>query len=137
MTEQKLFTLLVSNEDNSLESLEALLMSRGVGIWNSRTCAEAARLMDQTHPELIFTTVLLDDGTWRNIVTLAENAPVPTNVIVVGKTDDYRLYIAAMDYGAFDFIVPPFECEPVGHVVRVAAESVRRRRESQAVRAVA
>lgn len=137
MTEKKLFTLLVSDEDNSIESLAAVLTSRGVGVWNSRTCAEAARLVDQTHPELIFTTTLHDDGTWRNIVMLAENAPVPTNVIVVGKSDDYRLYIAAMDYGAFDFIVPPFESEPIGHVVRVAAENVRRRRESQAIKAAA
>lgn len=137
MTEKKLVTLLVSDEDNSLESLAAVLTSRGVGVSNSRTCTEAAHLLNQTHPEIIFTTVLHDDGTWRNIVTLAENAPVPTNVIVVGNTDDYRLYIAAMDYGAFDFIVPPFESEPIGHVVRVAAESARRRRESQALKAVA
>ena len=136
MTQRKLFALLVSDGDNSFESLKGLLKFRGVEVRISRTCAEAARLMDQTRPHLIFTATQHADGTWRDIITLAEKAALATNVIVVGKAKDVTLYIATMDYGAFDFILPPFESEPVGHVVRVAAEDVRRRREA-ALRAVA
>ena len=133
MVPKKLFALLVSNGEDSFQSLAAVLKSRDIEVWSSRSRAEAARLLEQTHPQLIFTTTLYADGTWRDIVTLAEKASVAINVIVVGKSDDYRLYIAAMEYGAFDFLVPPFESEPGGHVVRVAAENVRRRRGAQAV----
>ncbi len=136
MAQRKLFALLVSDGDESFESLREVLKSSGTEVWNARTCAEAARLLDQTHPHLIFTATQHGDGTWRDIITLAEKASVATNVIVVGESKDIRLYIAAMEPGAFDFILPPFESEPVGHVIRVAAEDVRRRREAQAVRGV-
>jgi FixJ family two-component response regulator len=68
---------------------------------------------------------------------LSESVSVPPNVIVVGEKKDIRIYILATDYGAFDFILPPFEDDAISHVVRVASESVRRRREFHAVSAVA
>ena len=128
---------MVSDGDKSLESLRFLLKSQGVDFWMSRSCADAARLLEQTHPELIFTASQHADGTWRDVMMLAERATVATNVIVVGKCRDVRLYLLAMEYGAFDFIFPPFEPEHIGHVVRVAAEDVRSRREAQALKAVA
>ena len=70
-------------------------------------------------------------------MNLAEKASVPTNVIVVGRYKDIDLYLSTMDCGAFDFILPPFEADPIAHVVRAAAENVRRRREERAMRAAA
>ena len=137
MFHKKVFALLVSDGDESFESLRTLLKAQGIEVWISRTCKEAARLLDQTRPELIFTAPRFTDGTWCDMVITAEKASAPANVIVVGKLKDHRLYNAAMDYGAFDFILPPFEPESVGHAVRVAAEDVRRQREAQALRAVA
>lgn len=46
---------------------------------------------------------------------------------VVGKNKDTRLYLSTMKYGAFDFVLPPFEPEALTHVVRAAAENTRRR----------
>lgn len=114
-----------------------MLKSQGIEIWTSYTCEEAVRLLDQTHPELIFTATELSDGTWREIVSLTERASVPINVIVVGKHKDTRLCLSTMEYGAFDFILPPFEADVLNHVVRVAADDARRRRESLAIQAVA
>jgi DNA-binding NtrC family response regulator len=136
MAQENLFALLVSDGEESFESLRTLLMSRGIEVRSSRTRTEAACLLEKTRPEIIFTATQPGDGTWRDIVILAEKAAAATNVIVVGKSKDMRLYFAAMDYGAFDFILPPFESEPVGHIVRAAAESVRRQREAQAGRAI-
>jgi len=137
MNRKKFFALLVSDGHGSLETLRALLKSQGVEVWASSNCAEAARLYEQTHPELIFTAAQHVDGTWRDVIILAEKAAVPANVIVVGRHQNVRLYLGVMDYGAFDFILPPFEPEPIAHVVRVAAEDVRRRREAQAIEAAA
>lgn len=137
MGQKKLFALLVSDGDGSLKDLKNLLKSLGIEAWSAKTCEEVARLMDQTHPELIFTGQRVFDGTWNDIVDLTEKASVPTNVIVVGRYKDTELYLSTMDYGAFDFILPPFDSAPIAHVARVAAENVRRRREQQAMRAVA
>jgi DNA-binding NtrC family response regulator len=137
MVQRRLFALLVSDGGESFESLKALLKSQGIAVWSCRTLTEAARLVDETHPELVFTAAQHADGTWRDVVIMAEKATEATNVIVVGKSNDVRLYLAAMDSGAFDFILPPFEPEPIGHIIRVAAEAVRRRREAEALKALA
>lgn len=137
MARKKLFALVACDGDESLMDLKAILKGQGLEIWSARSCAEVARLLDQTQPELIFTATTLPDGTWADIVSLSETCVVPTNVIVVGKCKDTRLYLNTMDSGASDFLLPPFETEAVDHVVRVAGEQIRRQREAQAVRAVA
>lgn len=137
MTQRKLFALLVSGNDDFLRDLKSLLKEMSVEIWSVHTYEEAARLLDQTHPELIFTATEFSDGTWKEIVALTERTTVVTNVIVVGRHTDTDFYLSTMDYGAFDFLLPPFETAPIAHVVRVAGENARRRSEEQARKAVA
>jgi two-component system, NtrC family, nitrogen regulation response regulator GlnG len=137
MARKKLFALLVSGEKDFFASLKTLLKGQQVEVWSAQSCEEVARLIDQTHPELIFTGTLLSDGTWRDILAMTENALVPTNVIVVGNCKNTRLHLSTMDYGAFDFIIPPFESDPLAHVVRVAADNIRERRGDQSLKAVA
>ncbi len=137
MAQKKLFALLVPGADESFTKLKALLKEQSVEVWSAQTCAEVARLLDQTVPELIFTSTKFSDSSWRDIIRLTENASVPTNVIVVGKCQDTRLQLSSLDYGAFDFILPPFESEPLAHVITVAADNIRSRREELSIRAVA
>ena len=137
MAQKKLFAILVSDGNDSFRELKLLLQGQGIEIGSARTCAELSRLLDQTHPELVFTATRLSDGTWTDILGMAEKSAVPTDVIVVGKCKDTGLYLNTMDRGASDFILPPFETDAMVHVVRVAGENVRRQRETQAMKAVA
>jgi DNA-binding NtrC family response regulator len=137
MAQKKAFALLAFDGDELLEDLKAQLKDLMIETGRARTCEEVARLLEQTHPELIFTGTKLSDGTWKDVLSLTEKAYVPINVIVVGMCKDTSLYLSTIDYGAFDFILPPFERDALGHVVRVASENVRCRREQQAIRAVA
>ncbi len=137
MAQEKLFALLVSGGEESFSHLKTLLKNLDIEAWSARTCDEASQLLDQTHPELIFTGERVFNETWIDVLNLAEKASVPTNVIVVGRYKDIDLYLSTLDCGAFDFILPPFEADPIAHVVRAAAENVRRRREERAMRAAA
>ena len=137
MSQKKLFALVASGGSGHLQELKTALKKQAVEVYSSDSCEEVERLLDQTHPELVFTSKLLSDGTWRDVVHMAEGVPVPTNIIVVSEDNDIRFYVSAMDYGAFDFICPPFQDDAIAHVVRSASESVRRRRESYAMKAVA
>lgn len=137
MAVKKLFALLVSAGGDTLEDLKALLKSQAIELCTAQTCEKVAMLLRQTHPELVFTDTKFSDGTWADIIALTERESVPTNVIVVGRNQDTELYLSTMDRGASDFILPPFEAKPVAHVVRVAAEDIRRRRQEQALKAVA
>src|SRR5574337_1993895 len=100
MAERKLTALLVSDRDESFEHLGTMLKTRGMEVWSSRTYKETARLPAQVQPELVFTATEHGDGTWCDIVTLTERTRLAANVIVVGKCNDTRHYLAAMEYGA-------------------------------------
>ncbi|HEX5411255.1 MAG TPA: hypothetical protein VFZ27_05280 [Terriglobia bacterium] len=137
MARSKLFALLVDREKYSFMDLISLLSELSVEALRAQNCAEVAHLLDHTHPELIFTGTEVSDGSWRDIVELVELTSVPTNVVVVGKYQDTDLYRTTMENGAFDFILPPFEREPLAQLVSAAADDVRSQRARLSVSAVA
>jgi len=62
---------------------------------------------------------------------MAEMASSPVDVIVVGAKEDIRLYLSALEGGAFDFVLPPFEHQALEFVVESAQQDVRRRRSTE------
>ena len=133
MSQQKSFALLVSDGSAWFDELSWRLEDQGLETWTVESRTEAADLIRESHPELILTATTFPEGTWSEIVDMARKSSVPANVIVVGKRVDIELYVRAIEYGAFDFMLPPFETDQLSHVVRVAAEDVRRAREAQAL----
>lgn len=135
--QNRTFALLVHNSTNRIrsevmESLRRALRKLSVDTWSVRNRDEAGSILAQNHPEIIFTDSCLADGSWVDIVNTNKNAEAPANVIVVNPTADTQLYITAMERGAYDFVVPPFEQEGLAHIVRSAQDNARSRREAQA-----
>ena len=130
------FGLLVSGRALP-ESLRAALREMDIATWTCESCQEVSTLLDQTHPQLVFTDTQLSDGSWRDVVNMAQQATSPVNVIVVGRTADMQFYLSVIESGAFDYFVPPFELVPLQYVVRLAVEDVRGRRTTLARMAVA
>lgn len=131
------FALIVHERPEPCQILKPVLKGLGVDAFSVSSCAEAAHLLEQTHPHLIFTDTKLPDGTWIDVVNLAEDAAAPACAILVGSELDPELHQAAIDSGAFDFIFPPFEAEMVSAVLARAMELVRVRRERHSRAAVA
>jgi len=119
--------LLVHDRPAPLESLKSALKELAVETYSVNSCQEAKRLLPQTHPHIVFTDTTLPDGTWADVVDLAENATSPVNVIVVGSNKDVKFYIAALERGAYDFVLPPFERKALDYVVHSAADDARLR----------
>lgn len=130
MSQERLFAMLVSDGSAIFEELSWKLESYGIETWTVESRTEAADMMRESHPELILTATIFPEGTWSEIVDMARKSSVPANVIVVGKRVDIELYVRAIEYGAFDFMLPPFEADQLSHVLRVATEDVRRAREA-------
>jgi DNA-binding NtrC family response regulator len=129
---EHLFALLVHDKSESFESLKRVLRDLSVETYSVETCKEAAALIAQCRPHMIFTDKALADGSWVSILNIADSADVPLSVIVVAAHPDTRLYVSVMERGAFDFIVPPFEREPLNFVTRSAALHAHRRRNALA-----
>ncbi len=131
------FALLVHDHPEPFESLKQTLKDLSIETYSVATCKEAEGLISQCKPHIIFTESSLPDGWWSRILNIADSANVPLNVIVVASHPDTRLYLSVMEHGAFDFVVPPFENEPLKFVVRSAALNTRRRRAALAHATVA
>ena len=131
------FALMVHECPEPCQSLKVVLRRLGVDTFSVTSCAEAAHLLEQTHPHLIFTDTELPDGTWIEVVNLAEAAPAPICAILAGPSKDRQLLRAALHNGAFDFISPPFEPEDISRLVSQAMCVVRARRELHSRAAVA
>jgi FixJ family two-component response regulator len=66
-----------------------------------------------------------------DVIKRAENAGSPVNVIVVGTNLDINFYLTALERGAFDFVLPPFEHEALDFIVQSALQNARLRRHAR------
>ncbi|HLY62249.1 MAG TPA: hypothetical protein VKV95_16025 [Terriglobia bacterium] len=121
LTQVKIRALMLHQEEGPLTELKSVLEGHGIETARVRTCAEAeAALACAEPPILIFTEPVLEDGTWANVIALAERGHLESSVIVVSRQMDIPLYLDALERGASDFIVPPFQEAEIAYVVRGA-----------------
>ncbi|HLY60557.1 MAG TPA: response regulator [Terriglobia bacterium] len=133
----RIFAILIHDQPGPLDSLKLVLRDLSVETFSVTSLEEARRLIPQTSPHILFTATSVADGSWTDVIYLAEQADIPLNVIVVSANKDIKLYITALERGAYDFVLPPFEPLALDIVVRSAGENVRHRRRALARLAVA
>ncbi len=125
--------LLVHSADEPSGSLKSALQGQAIRTDEARSCREAVEWLRGPHPpQLIFTDTLLVDGAWTDVVEAVARCRDPVNVIVVSRFVDMKAYLDALEWGAFDYLVPPFAAPDLAHVVRSALLNVRDRRNTQA-----
>jgi DNA-binding NtrC family response regulator len=134
---ERLFAILIHNHPEPFDSLRRVLKELSVETYSVDTCKQAQELINDCQPHLIFAESCVADGSWVSILNMAEAEAVPLNVIVVAALPDMGFYLSVMERGAFDFIAPPFEHEPMKFLVKSAARDCHRRREASARMAIA
>jgi DNA-binding NtrC family response regulator len=124
--------LLVHHNSETLATLKGALERQGMHIIHAQSRAQARRMLGGLDPvPLVFTDKQLPDGTWADILAVAEKAAQPVNVIVVARVVDTRFYVETIETGAFDFLAPPFNATDLAYVVRSALDNVTARRATQ------
>lgn len=132
-----LFALMVYMRPDPCETLKPVLRRFGIDTFSVQSCEEATHLLEQTEPHLLFTDTMLPDGTWVEVLNLAEDAPAPICPILVMGSRESELRQTALDYGAFDCLEPPFDSESVLQTLQRAIRFVQASRERRARAAVA
>jgi DNA-binding NtrC family response regulator len=132
-----IFALLVHDRMEPFADLKQALKELSVETYSVGTCKEAVELMTQCRPHVIFADAALADGSWLSLANMAEQADAPVSIIVVGKVPNTKLYLSVMERGAFDFVAPPFEHEPLHFIINSAALNTHHRREAAALAAAA
>jgi len=126
--DDRILALLVHGREKPMELMKEALEALAIETFSAKTCEELERLLREVPAELVFTDTALPDGDWTDIVAAAQRSEAPASVIVVGSHQDVKLYIAAIEGGAFDFVLPPFETQALQFVVYTALDYARRRR---------
>jgi DNA-binding NtrC family response regulator len=127
--EGRVRALLVYADGEPSQSLDLALQNLKVEVCRARTCQEAWSLVrvNPEPPDIIFTDARLPDGSWEELLGLARGMGLPPKIIVVARVEDPRFYLQAMEDGAFDFMLPPFESAGLAHVIRCATDYSRGR----------
>lgn len=126
---EKSKALLVYHSSETLAALQSALERLGMAISHAESRAQAKRLLNGLNPvPLVFTDTHLPDGSWTDILALANAAAMPVNVIVVARVVNTRFYVEAIETGAFDFLAPPFIPTDLAYVVRTAMDNALARR---------
>jgi DNA-binding NtrC family response regulator len=130
---QRIKALLVHQNSETLATLKGALERQGMHVIQAESRAQAKRLLGGLNPvPLVFTDTQLPDGTWADILAVAEKAAQPVNVIVVARIVNTRFYVEAIETGAFDFLAPPFNATDLAYVVRTAMDNAVARRTAHA-----
>lgn len=132
----RLFALLVHDRFHPLDPVRQALKGMAIDTFSVGTCEEFSHLVSQTHPHLIFTSVLLPDGTWVEILNHAEKTGVPMNVIVVGTELDSGIYHSVRQRGGYAFLGMPLESDTVVLLAKSAGRDALQRRLNLALSAV-
>lgn len=126
---EKIAALLVHHNSETLTTLKLALERIGVRVTQADSRAQTKHVLSGTNPApLVFTDAQLPDGTWADVLAIAEKAALPVNVIVVARVVNTRFYVEAIETGAFDFVAPPFDLTDLAYVVRCASDNAVTRR---------
>jgi DNA-binding NtrC family response regulator len=128
---QQVSALIVHAQSESIAILRPMLRGLGIRIREANTCHDAIRILHGAHPpQLVLTELVLPDGDWKTVVSASRKARLPVASVVVGRVVNTKLYVEIIEFGGFDFIIPPFVPAEIAYVVRCAADSVKAKRAS-------
>src|SRR5262249_2909637 len=115
--------LLLHQQEEPVRSLEPFLQKLSIESVRARSCDEALKILRaENPPHVVFTDLTVSDSTWVDALTLPAQSPVPVNLIVVSQVPDLALYRAAIDCGAFGYIMPPLAEPELRSLVERAVE---------------
>ena len=130
----KFSVLLVNHRNDRFGTMNLILEALSIKTGRVGSLKEAeSRLCEMPCPHLVLTDAVLPDGNWMDVLDIAAKAAEPVNVIVVSPVADIKLYLDAMNHGAFDFMTDSFTVPEIVHILKCALDNVARRRKAPVI----
>jgi DNA-binding NtrC family response regulator len=115
--------LVLSPETEDCKTIERILSrSKWYEVLEASSCEGAKELMPRS--SVIICEACLPGGNWQRILEMAQGEANQPLVIVCSKHADDRLWAEALNVGAHDVLIKPFDLE---EVFRVVGSAVRQR----------
>ena len=129
---QPIRTIVCDDEPDAREGILALLARdpQIAVVGQASTGAEAARLIDEMRPELVFLDIQMPELDGFGALDRIDAAQAPV-VVFVTAHDEHALH--AFDVSALDYLLKPFSNERFGEALQRAKTQVRQRRAGELV----
>lgn len=114
--------LVVSPHHDDHASLLRILQNETCKVTRAGDVGEAMTCLKNNAPSLVISERDLPDGTWRDVLSGAEESPKSPLVLVVSRQADESLWGEVLNLGGYDVLMKPFD---VSEVTRVAAMALR------------
>jgi len=112
--------LIVSEDDSIRKHLSRFLSEAGFVSKSVNKMTEGCRAARSGRFQVVFTTPLLSDGSWRRLVEIATHCDLGFVVIVVATTFDLKEWAEALEVGAFDVLDAVYELPKAAEIARRA-----------------
>ena len=125
-------TLLLVEDDRPLrERLARAMEARGFTVAQAETVAEGKAKARETPPAYAVVDLKLDDGNGLDVVETLHTIRPESRVVVLTGFGNIATAVAAVKYGAIDFLLKPFREQDLLDAIRIGIERDRRRRKER------
>ena len=115
--------LFVSPHPEDASRLSQILGPLPVELDHVQDLSHARNRLEHERYPVILSDTELPDGEWPDVLDLAREKSPEAQVILTGRFADARLWTEALDRGAYDLLVQPFEAP---EVLRILGTACRR-----------
>ena len=113
--------LFVSPSVQDVTSLTAMLAEASIRVTHSTSVWDACKELKKQRFSAVLTEAELHDGGWRDILNFARALSPPAEVVVTDRWADARFWAEALNLGAYDLLVQPFQGVEVRRILSSAA----------------
>ncbi len=120
-------TILIVEDDTRLLKVLALIFKKaGYNILTSENGEEAIKAAKENNPDAVLLDLMLPDISGVEVLRKIKQVDINIPVIICSGSSDINLATDSMKYGAYDYIVKPFDTEKM---IKMVKDSVTKRAE--------
>jgi len=120
--------LIVSDDDSDAERLKTIFRQAGFNSERARSMTVASEWTKSGRFQVVVSTPLLSDGSWRRLVDVASHHNLALVVILLARSFDLRQWAEALMDGAFDVLDALNDLPKAAEVAKRAWEAAELKR---------
>lgn len=101
--------VIVSGDEENRAALKRIFEEDGWEIRETSALSEFRRHLKPRWTGVILTECCLPDGTWRDVLTVANSVSPASQVLVTARAADEHLWAEVLSRGAFDLLAQPLD----------------------------
>jgi DNA-binding NtrC family response regulator len=102
------------------ERTSALMESALIRIYHAASLRDAEERLKLTRSRILLTNTTFRSGNWKDALQLTVNLRPKTALVLAARLADERLWIGALEHGAYDLIQKPFQADELRRVLENA-----------------